>query len=150
MQTDLSVIIHQTFSHPTLHPSNLTIVSGKKYWLVHLDIIILSDCGNIHDALFIAASAALRDTKIPRTRQIEYKAQNSHKMKEDVEDVQMTDVGQSGFDTRAVKSSTDFELVDYWDDGEPLKNASGWPVCITLNLVNLFIYLFILKKDVDK
>lgn len=112
---------------------------GKKSWLLHLDVVILSDHGNIFDALFIAAAAALKDTKIPRTRQIEYRARSSRQIAESTatEDLHMKDVVESNFDTRAISASTDFELVDYWDDGDPLKNTLGWPVCVTLNLVNV-------------
>ena len=41
----------------------------------------------------------------------------------------------SGFDTRQVQTATDFELPDYWDEGEVLDGKERWPVCITLNLV---------------
>jgi exosome complex component RRP42 len=53
----------------------------------------------------------------------------------------------SGFDTRQVQTATDFELPDYWDEGEVLDGRQHWPVCITLNLVKtgkpliLFSYL---------
>jgi exosome complex component RRP42 len=41
----------------------------------------------------------------------------------------------SGFDTRDVARATDFELPDYWDEGEPLGSRDRWPVCVTLNIV---------------
>jgi len=41
----------------------------------------------------------------------------------------------SGFDTRQVQTATDFELPDYWDEGEVLDGRQHWPVCITLNRV---------------
>lgn len=31
----------------------------------------------------------------------------------------------------------DFELPDYWDDGEPLENREALPVCITYNMVSI-------------
>ncbi len=63
----------------------------------------------------MAARAALCDTKVPRTRGVEYKARKD-----------------SGFDTRT--APTDFELPDYWDEGEVLAGSDTWPVCITLNI----------------
>ena len=46
------------------------------------------------------------------------------------------DQGTSGFDTRDMaRTAADFELPDYWDEGEVLQGREKWPVCITLNLV---------------
>ena len=41
----------------------------------------------------------------------------------------------SGFDTRQIQTATDFELPDYWDEGEPLAGREAWPLCATLNIV---------------
>jgi len=41
----------------------------------------------------------------------------------------------SGFDTRQIQTATDFELPDYWDEGEPLAGTEAWPLCATLNIV---------------
>ncbi len=35
----------------------------------------------------------------------------------------------SGFDTRQIQTATDFELPDYWDEGEPLAGREAWPLC---------------------
>lgn len=141
LQHDLTATVHDALSHPSLHPQNLSILPGKKSWLLHLDLLVLSDSGNVLDALFLAASAALRDTRVPRTRSVEYKARSGGPTVERMlsEDVKMGEDGQpSGLDTRATKKPTDFELTDYWDEGEQLKCGSGsWPICITLNLVSL-------------
>ena len=67
----------------------------------------------------------------------------------------ITDVIESGavvdFDPDRVQivTPTDFELPDYWDEGEVLAGREKWPICVTLNLVctepqiyaNLVIYL---------
>jgi exosome complex component RRP42 len=45
----------------------------------------------------------------------------------------------SGLDTRNVASTADFELLDYWEEGEPLKGRDRWPVCVTMNLVRIFL-----------
>lgn len=151
MQSDLSAVLHQTLAHPTLHPSNLSILPGRKSWLLHLDALILADSGNIYDALFLAAAAALRDTRVPRTRGIAYEARKGGPAVNKMlgEDVPMDDAGHSGFDTRAVKKTTDFELSDYWDEGEPLGNGEGWPVCITLNLVSHTLPIFVMFEQLQ-
>ena len=46
----------------------------------------------------------------------------------------------SGFDTRKyTNKATDFELPDYWDEGEVLDGRDKWPVCVTLNLVRVLV-----------
>lgn len=137
----MSTIVHQTLSHPSLHPPNLKILRGKKCWLLNLDIVVLADSGNIYDALFIAARAALWDTKVPRTRSVEYKAKKGGSGSMPVPggptsgDMDVDDDTPSGFDTRQIQNATDFELPDYWDEGEVLGGRDSWPLCITLNLV---------------
>ncbi|OJA12044.1 hypothetical protein AZE42_13199, partial [Rhizopogon vesiculosus] len=65
LQHDMTSLLHATLSHPTIRPKNLCILPGKKSWLLNLDVIIFSDAGNIFDAIFMAARAALWDTKLP-------------------------------------------------------------------------------------
>ncbi|KAF8919465.1 hypothetical protein CPB85DRAFT_1276748 [Mucidula mucida] len=138
LQHDLTTVLHQTLSHPSLHPSNLAILPGKKSWLLNLDVVILADAGNIYDAIFMAARAALWDTKVPRTRSVQYKAHKSGKASADMDvDEEVT----SGFDTRQVSTAADFELQDYWDEGEVLEGRDRWPVCVTLNLESSIQFL---------
>jgi len=40
------------------------------------------------------------------------------------------------FNTREVTKAADFELADYWDEGEPLGVDQQWPICVTLNLIS--------------
>lgn len=140
LQHDLTVMLQQTVAHPSLHPPNLTIIPGRRAWLLNLDVVILADSGNVVDALFMAARAALWDTKVPRTRPVAYQApsasKNAPKENQDSMDV---DQGTSGFDTRDMgRTAADFELPDYWDEGEVLKGRERWPVCVTLNLVRTY------------
>jgi exosome complex component RRP42 len=98
--------------------------------------MVLSDSGNIYDALFMAARAALWDTKVPRTRSVEYKVRKGGSVvAADSGDMDLDEDTPSGFDTRHITNATDFELPDYWDEGEALDGRDRWPVCITLNLV---------------
>lgn len=134
----MSTLLHQTLSHPSLHPTNLGILAGKKSWLLNLDCVVLADAGNTYDALFMAARAALWDCKVPRTRGVEYKATAAPgaKVAESGEmDVDRdANAQQSGFDTRSMAQAVDFELPDYWDEGEVLGGRDKWPVCLTLNV----------------
>jgi len=134
----MTAILHATLSHPTVRPKNLCILPGKKSWLLNLDVIVFSDAGNIFDAIFMAARAALWDTKVPRTRSVQYRAKKSDRK----EATQAMDVDEtvhvgSALDTRETVQVSDFELPDYWDEGEPLDGRQAWPVCLTLNLVRL-------------
>ncbi|KAG7085832.1 hypothetical protein E1B28_003370 [Marasmius oreades] len=141
LQHDYTDVINQTLSHPSLHPANLGILPRKKSWLLNLDIVVLADAGNIYDALFMSARAALWDTKVPRTRSIEYKARKSGPSAKDKDMVGGSgdmDVDQdtvSGFDTRHTSGAIDFELPDYWDEGEILDGRNRWPLCVSLNLI---------------
>jgi len=151
--------LHSSLAHPSLRPSNLNILPGQKSWLLHLDIIVLSDGGNVFDALFLAARAALWDTKVPKTRTVEYRAPETEMKKKqtkttggimgsvvkggdmDVDGEDDDDDVTSSFDTRQLQRAIDFELDDYWDEGEPLGGGNRWPVCITLNIVRIYIYI---------
>lgn len=122
--------------HYSLRPANLAILPHKKAWLLNLDCIVLADAGNVYDTLFLTARAALWDTRVPLTRVIEY---NTHqRLGED-------GMRESGLDTRQSSQAADFELTDYWSEGEVLDERDLWPVCITLNLVRLFVFL--VKSD---
>jgi exosome complex component RRP42 len=136
----MTAVLHQTLSHASLHPPNLGILPGKKSWLLNLDLVVLADAGNVYDALFMAARAALWDTKVPRTRSVEYKS-----MKRRTRGTQGVSAGSggggdmedtfSGFDTQQIQAASDFELPDDWDEGEVLGCRDRWPVCVTLNVV---------------
>ncbi|KAJ4490499.1 ribosomal protein S5 domain 2-type protein [Lentinula aciculospora] len=139
LQYDLTMVLHQTLSHPSLHPKNLGIIPRKKSWLLNLDLLITADAGNIYDALFLAARAALWDTKVPRTRSVEYKSPKT--LSSASGDMDIDQDTTSGFDTRNVAHATDFELPDYWDEGEILEGRERWPAAITLNLVNTVHFL---------
>lgn len=139
LQYDYTTILHQTFSHPSLHPSNLGILPHKKSWLLNLDLVILSDSGNALDALFMVARAALWDSKVPVTRPVQYAAKSaaSARSAANLMDTSQDGTERSGFDTRRIPNATDFELPDYWDEGETLAGREFWPVCVTLNVVGI-------------
>jgi len=95
--------------------------------------MVLSDSGNVYDALFLAARSALWDTKVPKTRSVQYQPKSNVAGDQDVE--MSADGSGSIFNTREVTKAADFELADYWDEGGPLETNQEWPVCVTLNLV---------------
>nr|GAT58042.1 predicted protein [Mycena chlorophos] len=134
LQADLSTVLHQTLAHRSLHPSNLRILPNKKSWLLNLDCVVLSDAGNVYDALFIAARAALYDCKVPRTRGVQYKAPAGPKRGVRSTDMEVDQVVHSGFDTRSIAKNVDFELADTWDEGDALDGRRRWPVAVTLNV----------------
>ncbi|KAN0030501.1 hypothetical protein ACTA71_009140 [Dictyostelium dimigraforme] len=48
-----------------------SIVSGKYYWTLYVDAIVLDSDGNLFDALSIACRSALHNTRIPRVKAIQ-------------------------------------------------------------------------------
>ena len=130
-------MLNDVLSHASLRPPNLGIIPGRKAWLLTLDLMVLSDAGNIYDALFMAARAALWDTRVPRTRAVEYRPDEKDKGGNEMMDVDPE--SQSGLDTRRTKApATDFELEDSWDEGVALGGRDAWPLSVTLNLVKPF------------
>ncbi|KAG1854714.1 ribosomal protein S5 domain 2-type protein [Suillus tomentosus] len=140
LQHDMTSILNATLSHPTIRPTNLGIIPGMKSWLLNLDIIVFSDAGNIFDAIFMAARAALWDTKVPITKSVQYRAKKGETQAMDVDTDETALVG-SALDTRQAIQVADFELPDYWDEGEPLDGRQAWPVCLTLNLLPTLHFL---------
>ncbi|KAL4071909.1 ribosomal protein S5 domain 2-like protein [Scleroderma citrinum] len=134
LQSDLSTLLGSILSHPSLRPKNLEIVPGKKAWVLRLDAIVFSDAGNIVDCLMMACRAALWDTRVPRTKGVEYRVSGKESSRDDG-DMDMDVRTKSLLETRETSTVTDFELADYWDDGEVLETRDAWPVCVTLNML---------------
>ncbi|KAG6337179.1 hypothetical protein ID866_1893 [Astraeus odoratus] len=141
LQSDLTTLLGSVLSHPSLRPPNLVIVPGKKAWALRLDAIVFADAGNVVDCLMMASRAALWDTHVPRTRGVEYRVPGKESARQTVDDVSM-DVDQGGkgaaqslLGTREENGVADFELTDYWDEGEVLEGRESWPVCVTLNML---------------
>ncbi|KAF9220578.1 ribosomal protein S5 domain 2-like protein [Gyrodon lividus] len=142
LQSDLTTALESVLSHPSLRPGNMSIVPGKKAWVARLDAVVFADGGNIVDCLMLASRAALWDTKVPRTRSVEYRAPGKNGTGSKVQGEVVMDVdapgegeGRSVLETREVGRVTDFELTDYWDEGEVLDGRDAWPVCVTLNVL---------------
>ncbi|KAG8215822.1 ribosomal protein S5 domain 2-type protein [Butyriboletus roseoflavus] len=139
LQSDLTILMESVLSHPSLRPSNLVIVPGKKAWAAKLDAVVFADRGNIVDCLMLASRAALWDTKVPRTKGVEYRAPRRHTTQGDAGmDVDFDGQAEerSGFEREGLSRATDFELTDYWNEGEILSGRESWPVCVTLNVLS--------------
>ncbi|KAF8556704.1 ribosomal protein S5 domain 2-like protein [Imleria badia] len=145
LQSDLTILLESVLAHPSLRPDNLVIVPGKKAWAVKLDAVVFADGGNVVDCLMLACRAALWDTKVPRTKGVEYRAPRRHATQGDVGmDVDVdADVEEQGggLETKLVSRATDFELTDYWDEGAVLSGRESWPVCVTLNVLSSVHFL---------
>ncbi|KAF8130595.1 ribosomal protein S5 domain 2-type protein [Boletus edulis] len=142
LQSDLTILLESVLSHPSLRPNNLVIVPGKKAWAVKLDAVVFADGGNVVDCLMLACRAALWDTKVPLTKWVEYRAPRRHAAQGDVGmDVDVDEEAGGGFETKGESRATDFELTDYWDEGEVLSGRESWPVCVTLNVLSNIHFL---------
>ncbi|KAL5635470.1 hypothetical protein ACGC1H_004308 [Rhizoctonia solani] len=126
---------------PFLTPNpQYTIVPGHKSWLVHIDSLVISDDGNLVDVLWMAIRGALWDLRIPRTNPVSFRARDSDKAARGgdafggaVKSKYQSTGGRSG--------AGEFELPDYWDDGESLNGRDSLPVCITYNLLPPMYFL---------
>src|SRR5258706_13341491 len=96
LQAEYSDLLQSTLGHESLLPSDLSILHGKKSWLLNLDAVILSDTGNIYDVMCMACRAALFDTRIPRTRAVAYQTTQMR----DPTDVEMEDNFKHALRTR--------------------------------------------------
>jgi len=55
----------------TIDLKQLCIIPGKQVWVLYVDALVLDSGGNVLDALFLAAKAALKHTKIPAVDVVE-------------------------------------------------------------------------------
>ncbi|KAG8797637.1 hypothetical protein FRC17_007688 [Serendipita sp. 399] len=162
IQNDLTSLLQSVYSRPTPpHPpsssssslsvwdhleSNLLILStGKtrKYWTLHLDAVVLSDAGNLYDVLFLACRGALWDTRVPRTRAVEYRHHHHQRQQDDKGE---EEEGGRDLWKEAIRSThknkrgggggaADFELEDPSELGRWLIGRERCPVAVTLNIL---------------
>lgn len=153
IQKDLTSLLQSTFSPTKSHDSNgdsftsvmsksLTILPGRKAWTMYLDAVVLSDAGNVHDVLFLACRAAICDTRVPRTRAVEYaqpsKGSSTRRAGEtggemDVEEE--ADIWKTAVQSKRAARAADFELEDTADEGGWLEGRERCPVAVTLNVL---------------
>ncbi|KAG9081958.1 hypothetical protein FRC07_014363, partial [Ceratobasidium sp. 392] len=114
--------------------SQFTIVPGHKSWLVHIDSLVVSDDGNLVDVIWMSIRGALWDLRIPRTNPVSFRARDSDRTQKGSD--AFASVVKTRHQTAGGKTGAgDFELPDYWDDGESLTERESLPVCITYNML---------------
>ncbi|KAF9421040.1 Exosome complex component RRP42 [Entomortierella beljakovae] len=86
--------------------SKLCIIPGQQCWVLFVDALVMDYGGNLMDAIFMGARAAIYDTKIPKT--------------------QVQDLGDGQFE---------FEVLDDVEDTDVVEGREDMPVCVTLNKI---------------
>ncbi|KAG8811119.1 hypothetical protein FRC18_003654 [Serendipita sp. 400] len=125
--------------------SELVILPGRKAWTLYLDAVVLSDAGNLYDVLFLACRGALWDTRVPRTRAVEYQQQQRQPNRgggrgergggaggDGEEDMWKEAIRQKG---QSQSRAADFELEDTSEAGKRLSGREKCPVAVTLNIL---------------
>lgn len=137
LSSDLSTFLTTSLSSALTPSPQLTIVPSKKAWALHVDALVLADSGNIFDTIMLAIRAALWDLRIPRTRSVEIERVKDAEEKDQDGDsaMGMKALLKQRTSRRPVARGAEFDLEDYWDEGEPLRNRDALPIGMTLNLV---------------
>lgn len=138
MSADLSTMLSSALSSCLTPSPQLTIVPNKKSWLLNIDALVLADCGNIFDAILVAIRGALWDLRIPRTRGIEFEARESRDdagNQDSMKALLKQRKGNANTKRGGAQGGAEFDLEDYWDEGEHLKMRHTLPIGMTLNLV---------------
>ncbi|KAF8940260.1 Exosome complex component RRP42 [Dissophora ornata] len=86
--------------------SKLCIIPGQQCWILYVDALVLDYGGNLVDAIFMGARAAIFDTRIPKT--------------------EVQDLGDGQFE---------FEVLDDAEDTEFVEGKEDMPICVTLNKI---------------
>ncbi|WFD29713.1 hypothetical protein MSPP1_000724 [Malassezia sp. CBS 17886] len=114
------------------------VVPHAKYWLLHVDVYVLSwSGGNVLDTLFAAVFAALWGTRLPRTKLLAMDtragADTAGVVGADNDPAGMKFITR-GRRTAAAKSTAtmDFALLDDADGGAHLHGREGLPVCVSV------------------
>ncbi|PWN19651.1 hypothetical protein BCV69DRAFT_299964 [Microstroma glucosiphilum] len=122
--------------------SNREKLRGATYWSLALDITIDSLAGgNLYDAAWAAAFAAVHRARIPRTREVAYIPPESSRDQATEGSADMEKMGIKS--VKGEKKSRkvgqgrafDFELVDVWDEGRPLSGLEVMGVGLTVGLL---------------
>ncbi|MBU2561270.1 MAG: exosome complex protein Rrp42 [Nanoarchaeota archaeon] len=66
----------------TLDTKKLCITPGEKVWMVVIDVCTLNDAGNLYDAIYLAAMAAMKDAVFPAFdgEKLDYKNKTKEKL----------------------------------------------------------------------
>ncbi|KAI1300538.1 Exosome complex component RRP42 [Mortierella claussenii] len=86
--------------------SKLCIIPGQQCWILFVDALVMDYGGNLMDAIFMGARAAIFDTQIPKT--------------------EVQDLGDGQFE---------FEVLDDAEDTDIVEGREDMPICVTLNKI---------------
>ncbi|KAL7418043.1 hypothetical protein BDY24DRAFT_373871 [Mrakia frigida] len=134
----LTTLLQHTIP-PLLPPLPITPSLSFHYTIDSL--ILSSSAGNLTDTLFLSVRSALHDLKVPRTRNVAYEAVlKSEEGENDMAGIKGAAMGAKK-DLRGgekVARGAEFEVEDYWDEGDllALDVRENLPVCVTLNLLS--------------
>ncbi|CED85211.1 Exosomal 3'-5' exoribonuclease complex, subunit Rrp42 [Phaffia rhodozyma] len=141
--TYLTTLVQQTIP-PLLPP--LPITSSLSFHYTIDTLLTSTAAGNIPDVVFLSIRSALSDLRVPRTRNVAYQASLSidENGESDMVGIKGAALGggkKKGAADRkkgqALAKGAEFEIEDYWDEGERLDESVrlDLPVCITLNIL---------------
>lgn len=117
MAEKLRLVLHTTH---LLDPASLVIEKDRAAWVVYIDILCLSDDGNIFDAAWTSLVEALRTARVPQAR-----------FDQDVGEVVLEkgwsalQLGMRAFSTSVVRFDNTVVLADPDDDEEDLSHESA-------------------------
>ena len=110
------------------------MVPHTRFWLLHVDVLVLSQSGgNVLDAAFAAMFCALWDTKLPRTQALRLEAPPAGDLttKDDPAGIKFLTRGRTPAQRQTEQQeAVDFTLSDEWKDGKRLQGHGEVPVCV--------------------
>ena len=113
------------------------VVPYARYWVLHLDVYVMSwSGGNVLDTVFAAVFCALWNTRIPETRVMAMDRTNQGE--QDAMNEDHDDPAGIKFITRGRKNTSqntnavDYALVNEWEHGRALEGREDVPVCVSV------------------
>ncbi|KAI9223638.1 ribosomal protein S5 domain 2-type protein [Blastocladiella britannica] len=109
LQLELTQLLARRFtaaSLPMVDFGSLSIIAGESCFVLYLDAMVLASGGNVEDAIFLAAKAALATTVIPA--------------------IELVDLADG---------SQDYELVDDPSRARAFPGAEDLPLCVTVSQI---------------
>lgn len=126
---------HGTFLGP-LSAQSFVVVPHAKFWLLHVDVIVVSwSGGNVLDAVFASLFRALWDTRLPATHRLvpDQTQDDSHVGTDDPAGLKFITRGHAAASAPASHGEpVDFALSSDWAGGEPLAGREEVPVCVSV------------------
>ena len=113
------------------------VVPYARYWVLHLDVYVMSwSDGIVLDAVFAAAFCAMYQARIPGTKILALdKAaarQDDEVDQDDPAGIKFITRGRKPSSSAALDDAVDFALENEWDHGRLLAGREDVPVCISI------------------